>query len=143
MQHKGIMSLWKKLLLQIITLNKDNCTSSWKNLLKVKNKDEILKMSCYIKYWYNMKYRMVVFFCWVQLWKQGFYSQWEACWITFAFKCAMPLAAASEPSVTTLALLALLTFKLVFVFPVFSWDSKVAWWNPGVAVSRHRQREGN
>lgn len=59
----------------------------------------------------------------------------------FVFKCAMPLlAAATEPSVTTLALLALFIFKLVFVCPAFSRVCETAWWNTEVQLAALRHR---
>lgn len=53
----------------------------------------------------------------------------------------MPLlAAVTKPSVTTPALLAPLTFKLVFVCPAFSRVPETAWWNTEVPLAALRRR---
>lgn len=86
---------------------------------------------------------MVVFLWSPLLWKHAFHPLWEGSWITFVFKCSVPLlTAATEPSVTTPAGFvgsSYIQTPFFFVCPVFSQVSEAAWWNIEVqlAASRH------
>lgn len=95
---------------------------------------------------------MVVFLCLALLWKQGLHSRWGAWggrWITFCFQAchATPSCRSQASSQNNnnnnngkkkkLSALLALTFKLVFVCPVFS---EAAWWNPEVWLTASRRR---